>query len=154
MGDGTGVGDDDYWRLGPAPQMAAASPLRWKVFEESRVLPVKDGAVDVANVGMPLLTGIDAPPGSVLVARMSASPKMGTDVLKQFLDALSAEQIAALPPFLDTTPFETVTLELPDGLHLENGRPATTITVRGLNQVWERLPSPLWGHVSTYYRYT
>jgi hypothetical protein len=51
--------------------------MSWEVEEMSMSLPVVDGVADITYFFLPLLTGIDAPPNSVLITRTKVESAMG-----------------------------------------------------------------------------
>lgn len=122
-----------------APAAPAVAPPFWEIIELSANVPVKGGSASVTAFHLPLLTSIEAPPGSVLVCdgerRDLASAFVTTpflqssDVVRRFVGSLTPAQVEAMPAFLDWLHYTDVTIELPEGCGVE------TVVVRGLNQI-------------------
>jgi hypothetical protein len=124
--------------ISAAPADAPPPPL-WANIELAVRVAVKNGSADlIGSVHMPLLTAIEAPPGSVLIcdgdridladAFVGRPIPPSSDVVRDFIETLTPAQVEAMPGFLDWLHYDDVTIELPDGCGLE------TVVVRGLNQ--------------------
>jgi hypothetical protein len=147
-------------------QRPAATPGRpWEVIELAVRVPVVDGIATLrdastARVHMPLLTSIEAPPGSALVCdgmRMDAAGFVThrtpsalhapgcSDVVRGFLETLSPSQVEAMPAFLDWMHYDEVAVQLPENCGEE------AVVVRGLNQL--NMTVPRYADESAYYKY-
>jgi hypothetical protein len=145
---------------------AATPDHPWEVIELTVRVPVVNGIATLFNaststVHMPLLTSIEAPPGSVLVCdgmQMDAAaivthrppsprPSGCSDVVRGFFETLSPSQVEAMPAFLDWMHYDDVVVRLPENCREE------AVVVRGLNQVNMMAPR-FTAYESDYYKYS
>lgn len=120
----------------------ASKTTGYEVVERSREIPVVSGVADIADYlrGLPLLTAIEAPAGTVLVLDelrvdaaavpwklLRADLASMSEMAKGFAEYLTPEQLQCVPAVFDLRAYETVRVELPPE------STAASITVRGLN---------------------